>query len=160
MLEGLEQQARSPGVVHQGQDAAFARQGGDGRDVLHFEGQRAGGFQNDKAGFVLDEGDHLFCRQGLREITHAHAEPAQHAVAEQPRGAIDVLADQDVVPGLEQGQHGTGHRRQPRGVEPRAHRPLHLGDGLAKGVAHRKPGAAVGHLVGVVERRRIGQQHG
>ncbi len=160
VLDRLEQQARGPGVVHQGQDAALARHRGDGGDVLHLEGQRAGRLQHDDAGLFAGQAHQLVGRHGLRVVAHADAEAPQQPVAEQLGGPIGVVAHQHLVAGLQHSQQSSGHGREAGGIQARAGGPLHLRDGVAQGVARRQADAAVGVLAGRVERLGVGQQHG
>ena len=50
-----EEQGRRPGIVEQRDDPAFAGDGADCRDVLHFHGQRPGAFEQDRARCAADQ---------------------------------------------------------------------------------------------------------
>ena len=98
-------QRRRPGVVVDHQRAARMRDRGDGRDVGHFEGLRAGRLDQNGAGVRLEQVGDAGADQGI-EIAGLDAVAGQHAVAEIARGPVGIVADQQMIAGLQHRQQG------------------------------------------------------
>ena len=92
--------ARRPCVVHDDQRAVCVRDFGDGRNVLHFHGDRAGTLAPHHARVRLEERLDI-AADGGRIERGFDAEPLQHESRELAVGAIDALRHQNVVAGLQ-----------------------------------------------------------
>ncbi len=104
---------RRPGVVVDDERVARMRDLRDDADIRHLERLRARRLHQHRAGVGLEQ--RLDARADQRiEIGGLDAVAGQHAVAEIARGPVDVVADQDVVAGLQHREQGGRDRRQPR----------------------------------------------
>ena len=111
VLERLVEDAGAPGVVDDHDRARRVRRFGDGRHVGHFEGEGARRLDIDDPRALIDQFGDAAADQGI-EIGGLDAEPAEEAVAEAPRGAVDVVRHQDTVAGLDEGEDGGVDRGQ------------------------------------------------
>ena len=114
--ECLEVQRRRPGVVHQDGQAALVRSGGDGGNVLHFQGLRARRLDEDRARVRPEHAGDAGADQRI-VIGRLDPEPGQHAVAERAGGAVGAVGDEKVLPALECRQQRGRDGREPRGDE-------------------------------------------
>ena len=113
-FERAVKQRRRPGVVVDHQRTARMRDLRDGGDVGHFEGLRTGRLDQHRPGVRLEQ--LLDAAADLRiEIAGLDAVARQQPVAEVAGGAIDVVADQQMIARLGHRQQGGGDRGEPRG---------------------------------------------
>ena len=142
MVERLEVERRRPGVVDQHRGAVLLGDRGDGVDVLHLEGLRAGRLEIDDLGV----GPHQ-----LRDVGADHrieegrldAEALQRGVGEAPRRAVGVVGHQHVVAGLEEAHDRAGDGGEAGLHGDRAVRALDGGDGVLERLLRRRAVAAV-----------------
>ena len=165
MRERLEMQRCAPGVVEEREHPGGAGGGGDGRHVLHLEGQGTRALQEHDPGLgpdaVGDGGpDERVVVFGL------DAKAPQGSVAERAGGAVDAIHHQQMVAGPEPAEQRAADRGQPRGCEPGAVSAFERCDRLlqregAGGAVHAiGDGIAGGQGVGVPERGQIGVEDG
>ena len=164
VIERLEEQRRGPGVVHDHPRAALVRGRRDGRDVLHLEGERARRFDIDDLGARAHQGRDIGAQVRV-VIGGLDAEALEEGVAEASGRRIGAVGHQQVVAGLEEGQHGNRDRGQPRGVDHGSVRAFDRGKRLLEGIGGRRAVAPVAHaLIGRsgcgLERREGREQHG
>ena len=95
------------------------RHRGDGGNVGHLEGLRAGRLDQHRPGVRLEQVFDAGADQGI-EIGGLDAIAGEHAVAEIARRPVDVVTDQKMIAGLEHREQGGGDRGKARRREPDA----------------------------------------
>lgn len=107
-IQASQPQRAGPGVVQHGQYTALACHGRDGRDVLHFHGDRAGRFHADHTSGGLDQfGD---VRTDVRPVEfHLHAHVRQPFLGKGLERTIAGRRDQQMVATAHEAHDG-GHQ--------------------------------------------------
>ena len=165
VAEGLEV-VDAPGIVHQHLGPAGMCDGGECRDVLHFEGMAAGALGVEHARVRAEQRGDRFTRDGGVVIGGLDAEALHHALGKVARGAIGAIEHQAVVAGTQIGQQRHGHGGKPGAEDGAARAALDLGDHVLEHVVGRPALRAVGHhlvepaLGGLAARFAGGVQHG
>ena len=114
LIERAMIQRRRPGVVVDDERAARMRDRGDRGNVGHLEGLRARRFDQHRPGVGLEQAGDAGADQRI-EIAGLDAVAGEHAVAEIARRPVGVVADQQMVAGLQHREQGGGDRGQARG---------------------------------------------
>ena len=112
------------GVVDAEAHAARRADGGDGADVGQAQQRVGRRLQPAELRARLDGGGHRL-RIARIDIAEAQAEAAEHLLEQPVRPAVEIVARDDVVAGVEHRQHGgrrrdAGVEREPPGRRPRA----------------------------------------
>ena len=107
-------QRRRPGVVVDDKRATCMRDRCDRGNVGHFEGLRARGFDQHRPGIGLEQAGDAGADQRI-EIADLDAVTGEDAIAEIAGGTIGIVADQQVIAGLQHREQGGGDRGQARG---------------------------------------------
>ncbi len=125
--ERLEVQPARPGVIQHAQHAALSGHPRDGRDVLHFEGERARQLQEEDPGVRPDQGFDPGADQRV-VVGRLDAEARQHAVAELAGRRVGGIDHQQVVAGGEEGHQGLRDRGLARAGDDRTMGAVQGGD--------------------------------
>ena len=158
-VQRLEHMASTPGVVHQAQDPATARNGGQGRHILHFETERAGTFQEDQPGPRPYQRLDLIGRKGGVIIPGRDAEPGEGAVAEPAGRLVGRIGHQEFVASLEHGEQGAGDGGDTAWIELDGLGAFKVAEGGLQGLVRGQATATVGDKgVIIVEGLGVGQQ--
>ena len=169
-VEGIEGQARTPGVVQHGGDAACAAQAHHGDEVRELHGHRARRLQPDQPRLGRDFGFEVGNIHGVVALV-AHAEMGQLALAQGLVGTVGVVGQQHLVAGAQQGQGGGGDGRQAAGHQQALQAAFQRAQALfqqegggravqAVGVAALVQPLAAAHGRHVLEDHRRGLVHG
>ncbi|MNV52058.1 hypothetical protein D3C71_1441320 [compost metagenome] len=100
---GIQEHRRAPGGIHRHRDVALACRRAHGAHVQHLHGQRRGGLDVDQAGVVPQVGRDV---GAFRKVLDGGALRHQFLVAEDARGPVHTLVQQQVAP---QARMGTEH---------------------------------------------------
>ena len=128
-----EQHARRPGVVdHDDCLGGFAAHCfHNSRDVVHFHGDRAWGFQKHNARVRLDKFSDTFANQRI-EPAGGHAELAEDFGAKILAWFISGIGHQDMVALFHKRQNGIGNCRRTTGEQGAAHAAFQFAHGFLK----------------------------
>ena len=142
VVERLEVERRRPGIVDQHGGAVLLGDAGDGIDVLHLEGLRAGRLEIDHLGVGLDQLLDAGADHGIEE-GRLDAEVLERGVGEAPRRAVGVVGQQHVIAGLQEAHDRTGDGGEAGLHGDRAVRALDGGDRVLQRLLGRRAVAAV-----------------
>ena len=142
VLEGVEEHAAGPGVVHQHDAALLVSFRGDRRDVLDLEGAGARRLRIDDLGIGPDQVADAAADQRI-VIGGLDPHALQEIVAEPPVGEIGGVDHQDVVAGLHEGEDGADHGGEARREGDGAVAAFHRRHRLAEGAMGRRAVAPV-----------------
>jgi len=142
-IEGPEMNRRRPSRVHDERYVGSLGGRGDSGDVLHLEGQGAGRLGVDQARIRSDQRGDVGADAGV-VVSRLHAEPAQHAVAEDAGRVVGGIGDEYMIARLDECQDRAGNRRQARGDTDAVGATLQFGDRRLQREGRRRPEAAIG----------------
>ena len=114
LIQRAVKQRGRPGVVVDHERAACMRDGSDRGNIGHFERLRAGRFDQYRPGVRPEQFGDACADHGI-EIGGFDAVAREQSVAEISRGAVGIVADQEMIAGLQHRKQGRGDRRQTRG---------------------------------------------
>ena len=155
-----EKQRRRPGVVEDGAGAFAARDRGDGRNVRQLKALRAGRLEEDDAGVGPDQRLDAGADQRI-EIGRLDPHPRENRIAEDARGTIDRIGDEDMVAGLDRREQGQRDRGEAGRREHRSGGARELGPGLGQRLGRRRALRAIGKMRVARDEVLIGRkQHG
>ena len=104
MVQRLEVQPRPPGVIDNRTQAPVLGPGGQRGDILHLEGDRAGGLEVEHPGFRGAQLVQLIERAQRVVVGHADADARQIVVTEGAHRAVDAVDHQQMIAFAEQGE--------------------------------------------------------
>ncbi len=113
-FSGLWNSGRRPAIVDDHRHVALMRRLGDGRQVLHLEGQRARALDEDGLGLVGDQPGNAGADAGIVELCR-DAEAAQPLGGKDPGRLVGRIRDQHLFTGRDRREQRSRHRRQPGG---------------------------------------------
>ena len=145
IFQRLEEQRCRPGVVHHDNGAVGVGDIGDGRDILHLEGLRAGRLREHhprvRPHQIGDAGTDLGVVVGRFD-----AVPRQDLVAESAGRPVDAIANQKVIAGLKKAQQRRRYRGQPRRIGKATEPAFQGGHRLLERQSGRMADTAVQHF--------------
>ena len=159
VADGIEEAGRRPGVVHDHQRVMRMGDPGDGRDVLHLEGEGARRLGHHGAGVGSEQRlDSL--ADGRIVIVDGNAEPLQRGLGEIAGRAIGAVGDQHVIAGGQARQQRDGDGVEARGGKAHAGRTLQFGQRFFQRIRRRiaAPGIVIGLAAGE-HGRAVRKQH-